>query len=147
MQRPPLPPFNHESALAKVQAAEDAWNSRDPQRVAQAYTVDSDWRNRDHFFKGRDAIVEFLAEKWSTELHYQLKKELWAFTGNRISVRFEYEWQHAKTGVWFRTHGNEHWEFDDDGYMKRRDMSANDIPISAGERRIGLKTSNEQLNK
>ncbi len=147
MQRPPLPPFNHESALAKVQAAEDAWNSRDPQRVAQAYTVDSDWRNRDHFFKGRDAIVEFLAKKWSTELHYQLKKELWAFTGNRISVRFEYEWQHAKTGVWFRTHGNEHWEFDDDGYMKRRDMSANDIPISAGERRIGLKTSNEQLNK
>ena len=147
MQRPPLPPFNHESALAKVQAAEDAWNSRDPQRVAQAYTVDSDWRNRDHFFKGRDAIVEFLAEKWSTELHYQLKKELWAFTGNRISVRFEYEWQHAKTGVWFRTHGNEHWEFDDDGYMKRRDMSANDIPISAGERRISLKTSNEQLNK
>ena len=139
MQRPPLPPFNHESALAKVQAAEDAWNSRDPQRVAQAYTVDSDWRNRDHFFKGRDAIVEFLAEKWSTELHYQLKKELWAFTGNRISVRFEYEWQHAKTGVWFRTHGNEHWEFDDDGYMKRRDMSANDILISAGDRRIGLK--------
>ncbi|MCH7981780.1 MAG: nuclear transport factor 2 family protein [Proteobacteria bacterium] len=139
MQRPPLPPFDHESALTKVQAAEDAWNSRDPQRVAQAYTVDSDWRNRDHFFKGRDAIVEFLADKWSTELHYQLKKELWAFTGNRISVRFEYEWQHAKTGAWFRTHGNEHWEFDDDGYMQRRDMSANDIPISAGERRIGLK--------
>ena len=139
MQRTPLPPFNYESALAKVQAAEDAWNSRDPQRVAQAYTVDSDWRNRNHFFKGRDAIVEFLADKWSTELHYQLKKELWAFTGNRISVRFEYEWQHAKTGAWFRTHGNEHWEFDDDGYMQRRDMSANDIPISAGERRIGLK--------
>ena len=147
MQRPPLPPFNHESALAKVQAAEDAWNSRDPQRVAQAYTVDTDWRNRDRFFKGRDAIVEFLADKWATELHYRLEKELWAFTGNRISVRFEYEWQHAKTGVWFRTHGNEHWEFDDDGYMQRRDMSANDIPISAGERRIGLKTSNEQLNK
>ena len=139
MQRPPLPPFDHESALAKVQAAEDAWNSRDPQRVAQAYTVDSDWRNRDHFFKGRDAIVEFLADKWGTELHYRLKKELWAFTGNRISVRFEYEWQHAKTGAWFRTHGNEHWEFDDDGYMKRRDMSANDIPIGAGDRRIGLK--------
>lgn len=147
MQRPPLPPFDHESALTKVQAAEDAWNSRDPQRVAQAYTVDSDWRNRDRFFKGRDAIVEFLADKWSTELHYRLEKELWTFTGNRISVRFEYEWQHAKTGAWFRTHGNEHWEFDDDGYMKRRDMSANDIPISAGDRRIGLKTSNEQLNK
>jgi len=139
MQRPPLPPFDHENALTKVQAAEDAWNSRDPQRVAQAYTVDSDWRNRDHFFKGRDAIVEFLVDKWATELHYRLKKELWAFTGNRISVRFEYEWQHAKTGEWFRTHGNEHWEFDDDGYMKRRDMSANDIPIGAGDRRIGLK--------
>ncbi len=139
MQRPPLPPFDHESALTKVQAAEDAWNSRDPQRVAQAYTVDSDWRNRDRFFKGRDAIVDFLADKWATELHYRLKKELWAFTGNRISVRFEYEWQHAKTGEWFRTHGNEHWEFDDDGYMKRRDMSANDIPIGAGDRRIGLK--------
>ncbi len=139
MQRPPLPPFDHESALTKVQAAEDAWNSRDPQRVAQAYTVDSDWRNRDHFFKGRDAIVEFLADKWATELHYRLKKELWAFTGNRISVRFEYEWQHAKTGAWFRTHGNEHWEFDDDGYMRRRDMSANDLPIGAADRRIGLK--------
>ena len=139
MRRPPLPPFDHESALTKVQVAEDAWNSRDPQRVAQAYTVDSDWRNRDHFFKGRDAIVEFLAYKWATELHYRLKKELWAFTGNRISVRFEYEWQHAKTGAWFRTHGNEHWEFDDDGYMRRRDMSANDIPIGAADRRIGLK--------
>ena len=138
MQRTPLPPFTQDSAVAKVQAAEDAWNSRDPQRVAQAYTVDSDWRNRDHFFKGRDAIVEFLAEKWSTELHYQLKKELWAFTGNRISVRFEYEWQHAKTGEWFRTHGNEHWEFDADGYMTHRDMSANDIPISSSDRRIGI---------
>ena len=139
MQRTPLPPFTQDSAVAKVQAAEDAWNSRDPQRVAQAYTVDSDWRNRDRFFKGRDAIAEFLADKWATELHYRLEKELWAFTGNRISVRFEYEWQHAKTGAWFRTHGNEHWEFDDDGYMKRRDMSANDLPIGAADRRIGLK--------
>ena len=139
MQRPPLPPFTHDSALAKVQAAEDAWNSRDPERVAQAYTPDSDWRNRDQFFQGRDAIIEFLTDKWSRELHYRLKKELWSYTANRISVRFEYEWQNAKTGNWYRTHGNEHWEFDDDGYMRRRDMSANDIEIGAGDRRIGLK--------
>ncbi len=139
MQRPPLPPFTHDSALAKVQAAEDAWNSRDPEKVAQAYTPYSDWRNRDQFFQGRDAIIEFLTDKWNRELHYRLKKELWAYTGNRISVRFEYEWQHATTGNWYRTHGNEHWEFDDDGYMRRRDMSANDIEIGAGDRRIGLK--------
>lgn len=137
MQRPPLPPFTRESALTKVQAAEDAWNSRDPVRVALAYTADSKWRNRDQFFQGRDAIVEFLTEKWSTELHYNLMKELWAFTDNRISVRFEYEWQHARSGQWYRTHGNEHWVFDDDGYMCRRDMSANDIPIDAQDRRIG----------
>ena len=136
MQRPPLPPFTRESALAKVQAAEDAWNSRDAERVAQAYSLDSDWRNRDQFFVGRAAIVEFLTNKWSTELHYKLRKELWAFTDNRISVRFEYEWQHSKTGQWFRTHGNEHWAFDEDGYMHRRDMSANDIPISATDRRL-----------
>ena len=136
MQRLPLPPFTPESALAKVQAAEDAWNSRDPQRVANAYSPESEWRNRDQFFKGRDAIAEFLTDKWSTELHYRLKKELWAHTDNRISVRFEYEWQHARTGQWYRTHGNEHWEFDADGYMQRRDMSANDIPISASDRRI-----------
>ncbi len=136
MQRPPLPPFNEETALAKVKAAEDAWNSRDPVRVAKAYTPDSIWRNRDQFFEGRDAIVEFLADKWANELHYKLMKELWAFTDNKISVRFEYEWQYAKTGQWFRTHGNEHWEFDYDGYMKRRDMSANDIPISASDRRL-----------
>ena len=136
MQRLPLPPFTRESALAKVQAAEDAWNSRDAERVAQAYSADSQWRNRDQFFVGRDAIAEFLTDKWSTELHYRLMKELWAFTDNRISVRFEYEWQHARTGQWYRTHGNEHWEFDADGYMQRRDMSANDIPISASDRRI-----------
>jgi nuclear transport factor 2 (NTF2) superfamily protein len=144
MQRPPLPPFTRESALAKVQAAEDAWNSRDPQRVAQAYSLDSEWRNRDQFFKGRDAIESFLADKWVTELHYRLVKELWAYTDNHISVRFEYEWQHSRTGQWYRTHGNEHWAFDDDGYMQRRDMSANDIPISASDRRIGL--SNNQSN-
>ena len=137
MQRPPLPPFTEESALAKVQAAEDAWNSRDPQRVAEAYSVDSEWRNRDRFFVGRDAIVEFLTDKWSTELHYRLMKELWAYTNNRISVRFEYEWQHSRTGQWYRTHGNEHWAFDEDGYMCRRDMSANEIPINASDRRIG----------
>jgi nuclear transport factor 2 (NTF2) superfamily protein len=136
MQRLPLPPFTRESALATVQAAEDAWNSRDAERVAQAYSADSQWRNRDQFFVGRDAIAEFLTDKWSTELHYRLMKELWAFTDNRISVRFEYEWQHARTGQWYRTHGNEHWEFDADGYMQRRDMSANDIPISASDRHI-----------
>ncbi|MCH7823043.1 MAG: nuclear transport factor 2 family protein [Proteobacteria bacterium] len=145
MQRPPLPPFTRESALVKVQAAEDAWNSRDPQRVSQAYSPDSEWRNRDQFFTGRDAIESFLADKWATELHYRLVKELWAYTDNHISVRFEYEWQHARTGQWYRTHGNEHWAFDDDGYMQRRDMSANDIPISASERRIGC--SNTQSNQ
>ncbi len=138
MQRPPLPPFSRETALAKVQAAEDAWNTRDPAKVAQAYTPDSLWRNRDEFFEGRDAIEEFLTRKWSMELHYRLMKELWAYTDNRISVRFEYEWQCAKTGQWHRTHGNEHWEFNADGFMARRDMSANDIPIAAGDRRIGI---------
>lgn len=137
MQRLPIPPLTRESALAKVQAAEDAWNTRDPKTVAQAYTKKSDWRNRDEFFQGRGAIEEFLTRKWSTELHYRLMKELWAFTDDRISVRFEYEWQHAKTGQWYRTHGNEHWEFDVDGYMSRRDMSANDVSIAANDRRIG----------
>ena len=137
MSRPPVPPFTHDTALEKVQAAEDAWNTRDPRRVAQAYTPDSEWRNREEFFQGRDAIVEFLERKWSVELHYRLMKELWSYTGNRISVRFEYEWQHAGSGEWFRTHGNEHWEFDDEGYMRRRDMSANDVRISPDDRRIG----------
>lgn len=136
MQRPPLPPFTRESALAKVKEAEDAWNSRDTERVAQAYLPDSEWRNRDLFFTGRDAIVDFLNDKWSKELHYRLMKELWAYTDNRISVRFEYEWQHARSGQWYRTHGNEHWAFDEDGYMHRRDMSANDVPISTSDRRI-----------
>lgn len=136
MQRPPLPPFTAETAAQKVQAAEDAWNSKDAHRVAQAYTIDSQWRNRDQFFVGRDAIEEFLADKWERELHYKLIKELWAYSGNRISVRFEYEWQHAQSGQWFRTHGNEHWEFNQDGLMQHRDMSANDVEISCGERRI-----------
>ena len=132
------PPFTAESARAKVKAAQDVWNSCDPKRVALAYTRDSDWRNRDEFFVGRKAIEAFLHRKWAKELHYQLMKELWTYTNNRISVRFEYEWQHATSGQWYRTHGNEHWEFDDDGLMRRRDMSANDIPIHSGERRIGV---------
>ena len=131
------PPFTRDTALAKVQAAEDAWNSCDPERVAQAYTEDSDWRNRDEFFQGRPAIVTFLRRKWAKELDYRLMKELWSYTDNRISVRFEYEW-HDSTGQWFRTHGNEHWEFDADGLMQRRDMSANDIAIRDSERRIGI---------
>ncbi|MGK0471761.1 MAG: nuclear transport factor 2 (NTF2) superfamily protein [Candidatus Azotimanducaceae bacterium] len=138
MQRPPLSPFTHETALAKVQAAEDAWNSLDPERVAQAYSPNCVWRNRHEIFEGTAAIVYFLKRKWTTELHYKLMKELWTYTDNRISVRFEYEWQHADTAQWYRTHGNEHWEFNADGYMTRRDMSANDIPINASDRRIGL---------
>ena len=129
------PPFTEETARAKVKAAEDAWNSRDPERVALAYTVDSQWRNRAEFFTGREAIKEFLTRKWKKELDYRLMKELWAYTGNRISVRFEYEWRDAETGQCYRTHGNEHWEFDEEGLMRRRDMSANDIPIAESERR------------
>ena len=133
-----VPPFTEETARAKVQRAEDAWNTRDPEGVALAYSSASRWRNRDEFFVGREAIRSFLARKWARELHYRPTKELWAFTANRISVRFEYEWQHSSTGQWYRTHGNEHWEFDDDGLMRIRDMSANDIPITAAERRIGV---------
>ena len=128
------PPFTEETARAKVQAAEDGWNSMDPERVALAYTVDSVWRNRDEFFTGRDAIKKFLTRKWKKELDYRLMKELWTYTDNRISVRFEYEW-HDEAGQWYRTHGNEHWEFDEEGLMGRRDMSANDIPIDESERR------------
>lgn len=136
MQRPPIPPFSRRTALEKVQAAEDAWNSCNPDRVAMAYSEDTIWRNREEFFEGRDAVRAFLRRKWATELHYRLMKELWCWTDNRISVRFEYEWQHARTGQWYRTHGNEHWQFNADGFMSRRDMSANDIPIAASERRI-----------
>ncbi len=134
MSSPIRPPFTEESARAKVKAAGDAWNTCDPERVALAYTVDSQWRNRTEFFKGREAIKDFLRRKWAKELDYRLMKELWAYTNNRISVRFEYEW-HDETGQWFRTHGNEHWEFDEDGLMHRRDMSANDYPIKESERR------------
>jgi len=131
-----IPPFNKETAKAKVQAAEDAWNSKNPQKVSMAYTIDSKWRNRNQFFIGREAISNFLYGKWDKELHYKLKKHLWSFTDNRISVRFEYEWQHAKTNQWYRTHGNEHWEFDKEGVMLIRDMSANDVLIDKSERRL-----------
>ncbi len=133
--RPPVPPFTEETARAKVKAAENAWNSRDPEVVAKAYTEDSEWRNRDEFFTGREAIKEFLTRKWAKELDYKLMKELWAYSGNHISVRFEYEW-HDASGQWYRTHGNEHWEFDENGLMRRRDMSANDIPIEESDRRL-----------
>jgi nuclear transport factor 2 (NTF2) superfamily protein len=133
--RPPVPPFTAETARQKVQAAEDAWNTRDPERVAGAYTEDSLWRNRDEFFEGREAIVAFLARKWARELDYQLRKELWCFTDNRISVRFEYESRDAD-GQWWRSHGNEHWEFDEHGYMRRRDASINDYRIEEHERRV-----------
>jgi nuclear transport factor 2 (NTF2) superfamily protein len=128
------PPFTAETARAKVKAAQDAWNTRDPERVALAYTEDSEWRNRDEFFRGREAIKAFLKRKWAKELDYRLMKELWAFTDNRISVRFEYEW-HDERGQWYRSHGNEHWEFDETGLMRRRDASINDVPIRAEDRR------------
>ncbi|PQB06874.1 DUF4440 domain-containing protein [Polaribacter filamentus] len=131
-----IPPFTKQTAIAKVQAAEYAWNSKDPERVSLAYTKDSQWRNRDQFFTGRAAIAKFLSNKWNKELHYALKKYLWSFTDNRISVRFEYEWQAADSGQWNRTHGNEHWEFDEDGLMQIRDMSANDIEINEGDRKF-----------
>jgi uncharacterized protein len=135
VSRPPLPPFTEETARQKVQAAEDAWNTRDPERVAGAYTQDSEWRNRDEFFSGREAIVEFLRRKWAKELDYALRKELWTFAGNRIAVRFQYEW-HDADGRWWRSYGNENWEFDDEGYMRRREASINDVRISEEERRI-----------
>jgi nuclear transport factor 2 (NTF2) superfamily protein len=131
--RPPLPPFNAETAAKKVRMAEDAWNSRDPEKVSLAYTADSTWRNRSEFLVGRPAIVEFLVRKWSKELDYRLIKELWAFDGNRIAVRFAYEW-HDDSGHWFRAYGNENWEFDQHGFMQRRIASINDLPILESER-------------
>ena len=133
--RPPLPPFTAETAAQKVQAAEDAWNSRDPHRVSLAYTEDSVWRNRDTFLTGRAEIVAFLTAKWERELDYALRKSLWAWTGDRIAVRFQYEW-HDAAGQWWRSHGNENWEFDAHGLMRRREASVNDVPITAAERRI-----------
>ncbi|WP_327068216.1 nuclear transport factor 2 family protein [Kitasatospora sp. NBC_01250] len=135
-QRPPVPPFTEATALLKVQAAEDAWNSRDPERVALAYTEDSEWRNRDVFLRGRPEIVAFLRAKWERELDYRLRKELWAYTGNRISVRFEYEW-HDACEQWWRSYGNEQWEFDGNGLMRRRYASINDLAIGAGDRGLG----------
>jgi nuclear transport factor 2 (NTF2) superfamily protein len=134
-QRPPLPPFSHEDALKKVQAAEDAWNTRDPERVAGAYTEDSVWRNRDQFVTGRPAIVAFLTQKWERELDYALRKNLWCHDGNRIGVRFQYE-SHNAEGQWFRSYGNELWEFDENGFMRRREASINDLAINESDRRI-----------
>ena len=133
--RPPLPPFTLETAKQKVRMAEDAWNTREPERVAGAYSEDSRWRNRAEFFQGRDAIVAFLRRKWAKELDYRLIKELWAFHENHIAVRFQYEW-HDDSGNWFRAHGNEQWEFDENGYMRRREASINDVPIRAEDRKF-----------
>jgi uncharacterized protein len=133
--RPPLPPFTRETAAQKVQAAEDGWNSRDPERVALAYSEDSVWRNRDQFLTGRREIVEFLTAKWERELDYALRKALWSFDGNRIAVRFQYECHDAE-GNWYRSYGNELWEFDEHGLMTRREASINDVPIDESERRI-----------
>jgi nuclear transport factor 2 (NTF2) superfamily protein len=132
-ERPPLPPFTADSAAAKVRAAEDGWNSRDPARVALAYTPDSQWRNRAEFIAGRAAIAAFLARKWARELEYRLIKELWAFHDDRIAVRFAYEW-HDDDGNWFRSYGNENWEFDERGLMRRRIASINDLPIAEVDR-------------
>ena len=133
--RPPFPPFDLDSAITKVQAAEDAWNTRDPHRVSLAYTEDSVWRNRDLFLSGRAEIVEFLTAKWEHELDYVLRKSLWGFRENRIAVRFQYEW-HDASGQWFRSYGNELWEFDDRGLMRRREASINDVPIAAADRKF-----------
>lgn len=133
-QRPPLPPFDLDSAIQKVQAAEDAWNTRDPHHVSLAYTPDSAWRNRDQFLTGRPAIVEFLTTKWERELDYVLRKSLWGFRGNRMAVRFQYEW-HDTAGQWYRSYGNELWEFDDTGLMQRREASINDTLIAEADRR------------
>jgi nuclear transport factor 2 (NTF2) superfamily protein len=133
--RNPVPPFTAETARAKVLAAENAWNSRDPERVAGAYTVDTEWRNRSEHVVGRDEVIAFLRRKWATELDYALRKSLWAFEGNHIAVRFQYEW-HDADGQWFRSYGNENWQFDELGYMARREASINDVAIEESERRI-----------
>lgn len=134
-QKHPLPPFNFETATQKVQLAEDAWNSQDPERVSLAYTTDTEWRNRSEFVNGRPDVVKFLRSKWQRELNYKLRKELWAFTDNRIAVRFEYEYHNAE-GQWFRAYGNENWEFDENGLMRKRYASINDLAIKEEERRL-----------
>ncbi|WP_299317279.1 nuclear transport factor 2 family protein [uncultured Maribacter sp.] len=131
----PLPPFNYETAKQKIQLAEDAWNSKDPVKIAQAYTIDSEWRNRNQFINGRDNIQAFLTHKWENELNYVLRKELWAYQGNRIAVRFEYEYRDTK-GQWFRAYGNENWEFDKNGLMQKRYASINDLKINETERKL-----------
>lgn len=135
MSRPPFPPFSQESAIQKVRAAENAWNTRNPDQIALAYTPDTVWRNRSEFLAGREAVEAFLVRKWQKELDYRLIKELWGYAGNRIAVRFAYEWHDAK-GDWFRSYGNENWEFADDGLMRRRLASINDLPIGADERKL-----------
>lgn len=134
-QKLPLPPFNFETATQKVQLAEDAWNSQDPERVSLAYTKDTEWRNRSEFINGREEVVKFLSAKWKKEFNYRLKKELWAFTDNRIAVRFEYEYCDVN-GQWFRAYGNENWEFDENGLMQKRFASINDLAMQESERRV-----------
>ena len=134
-KRFPIPPFTMETALQKVQLAEDAWNSKDPERVSLAYTVDTEWRNRTDFINGREEVKAFLKKKWEKELNYKLKKELWGFRENRMAVRFEYEYQNAE-GQWFRAYGNENWEFDENGLMRKRYASINDLPIRESERKL-----------
>ena len=134
-QRPPLPPFTEETAKQKIQAAEDAWNSKDPERVSLGYTVDTEWRNRSEFLSGREEVKAFLKRKWDKELDYKLRKEYWAHAGNRIAVRFEYEYQNTE-GQWFRAYGNENWEFDENGLMQKRYASINDLPIAETERKL-----------
>jgi uncharacterized protein len=133
--RPPLPPFTRDTAIRKVRAAEDGWNTRDPERVSHAYTADSQWRNRSEFFSGRPAIVAFLTRKWNRELDYRLIKELWAFTDDRIAVRFAYEWR-DDSGQWYRSYGNENWQFDANGLMAQRHASINDLPIQPSDRKF-----------
>lgn len=134
-QKHPLPPFTFETAIEKIQMAEDAWNSQNPEKVSKAYSIDSEWRNRDTFVNGRDEIIVFLQKKWEKELHYQLKKEYWAHTDNRIAVRFKYEYQ-TKDGNWFRAYGNENWEFNEDGLMTKRYASINDLAIQEKDRKF-----------
>ena len=134
-QKLPLPPFNFASATQKVQMAEDAWNTKNPEKVSLAYTIDTEWRNRNLFINGREEVKSFLTAKWEKELEYKLKKELWAFTDNKIAVRFEYEW-HDNNGQWYRSYGNENWEFDENGFMKKRFASINDLAINEAERRL-----------
>ena len=134
-KRHPLPPFTVETAKEKVQLAENAWNTKDAEKVSKAYTIDTEWRNRNTFLNGREEVIEFLNQKWKKELNYKLKKELWCFGENKIAVRFEYEW-HDNVGQWFRSYGNEMWEFDENGYMKKRYASINDLPINEEDRKL-----------